>query len=126
MATKTKRPVGRPLIELDPEKAAIFGYFRATFETMAAQCGCSVDTIRRFMRDEDSGFSKAYKKGLSGMKMKLSEAQINSAIEDRNPTMLVWLGKQYLGQTDQPALDSEATRPPRIIYSIAGDTQGDE
>ena len=36
------------------------------------------------------------------MKMKLSEAQVKTAIEDRNPTLLVWLGKQYLGQKDVP------------------------
>ena len=100
MAVKAKKPVGRPRIELDPKQAKIFGYFRATYDTMAEQIGCHVDTIRAAMQDENSEFSKAYKKGFSGMKMKLSEAQVKTAIEDRNPTLLVWLGKQYLGQKD--------------------------
>ncbi len=99
---KTKKPVGRPRIELDPKQAKIFGYFRATYDTMAEQIGCHVDTIRKAMQDDKSEFSKAYKKGFSGMKMKLSEAQVKTAIEDRNPTLLVWLGKQYLGQKDKP------------------------
>ena len=99
---KPKKPIGRPRIELDPKQAKIFGYFRATYDTMAEQIGCHVDTIRAAMQDEDSEFSKAYKKGFSGMKMKLSEAQVKTAIEDRNPTLLVWLGKQYLGQKDVP------------------------
>ena len=104
---KTKNKTGRPRIELDPKQAKIFGYFRATYDTMAEQIGCHVDTIRAAMQDENSEFSKAYKKGFSGMKMKLSEAQVKTAIEDRNPTLLVWLGKNYLGQTENPLGDEE-------------------
>lgn len=99
---KPKKPIGRPRIELDPKQAKIFGYFRATYDTMAEQIGCHVDTIRAAMQDEDSEFSKAYKNGFSSMKMKLSEAQVKTAIEEHNPTLLVWLGKQYLGQKDVP------------------------
>jgi hypothetical protein len=102
-----KKPVGRPRIELDPKQAKIFGYFRATYDTMAEQIGCHVDTIRAAMQKEDSDFSREYKKGFSGMKMKLSEAQVKTAIEDRNPTLLVWLGKQYLGQKDVPDSGNE-------------------
>jgi len=99
---KPKKPVGRPRIELDPKQAKIFGYFRATYDTMAEQIGCHVDTIRAAMQDNKSEFSKAYKNGFSSMKMKLSEAQVKTAIEEHNPTLLVWLGKQYLGQKDIP------------------------
>ena len=108
-----KKPVGRPRIELDPKQAKIFGYFRATYDTMAEQIGCHVDTIRAAMQDEDSEFSKAYKNGFSSMKMKLSEAQVKTAIEEHNPTLLVWLGKQYLGQKDIP--DSETSQNVTII-----------
>ena len=113
MAVKAKKPTGRPRIELDPKQAKIFGYFRATYDTMAEQIGCHVDTIRAAMQDEDSEFSKAYKKGFSSMKMKLSEAQVKTAIEEHNPTLLVWLGKQYLGQKDIP--DSETSQDVTII-----------
>jgi len=104
---KAKKPVGRPRIELDPKQAKIFGYFRATYDTMAEQIGCHVDTIRAAMQDENSEFSKAYKNGFSSMKMKLSEAQVKTAIEEHNPTLLVWLGKNYLGQTENPLGDEE-------------------
>lgn len=108
--TKEKKPVGRPRIELDPKQAKIFGYFRATYDTMAEQMECHVDTIRQAMQDDKSEFSKEYKKGFSGMKMKLSEAQVKTAIEDRNPTLLVWLGKQYLGQKDMPESENTETK----------------
>lgn len=112
---KAKKPTGRPRIELDPKQAKIFGYFRATYDTMAEQIGCHVDTIRAAMQDEDSEFSKEYKKGFSGMKMKLSEAQIKTAIEDRNPTLLVWLGKQYLNQKDSPMPDEDVNKNYTVI-----------
>ena len=112
---KTKKPVGRPRIELDPKQAKIFGYFRATYDTMAEQIECHVDTIRAAMQDEDSEFSKAYKKGFSSMKMKLSEAQVKSAIEEHNPTLLVWLGKQYLDQKDNPMPDEDVNKNYTVI-----------
>ena len=110
-----KKSVGRPRIELDPKQAKIFGYFRATYDTMAEQIGCHVDTIRAAMQKEDSEFSKEYKKGFSGMKMKLSEAQVKTAIEDRNPTLLVWLGKQYLNQKDSPMPDEDVNKNYTVI-----------
>ena len=112
---KPKKPVGRPRIELDPKQAKIFGYFRATYDTMAEQIGCHVDTIRAAMQDDKSEFSKEYKKGFSGMKMKLSEAQVKTAIEDRNPTLLVWLGKQYLNQKDSPMPDEDVNKNYTVI-----------
>ena len=112
---KAKKPTGRPRIELDPKQAKIFGYFRATYDTMAEQIGCHVDTIRAAMQKEDSEFSKAYKKGFSGMKMKLSEAQVKTAIEEHNPTLLVWLGKQYLNQKDNPMPDEDVNKNYTVI-----------
>ena len=112
---KAKKPTGRPRIELDPKQAKIFGYFRATYDTMAEQIGCHVDTIRAAMQDEDSEFSKAYKKGFSSMKMKLSEAQVKTAIDEHNPTLLVWLGKQYLNQKDNPMPDEDVNKNYTVI-----------
>jgi len=112
---KAKKPTGRPRIKLDPKQAKIFGYFRATYDTMAEQIGCHVDTIRAAMQDEDSEFSKAYKNGFSSMKMKLSEAQVKTAIEEHNPTLLVWLGKQYLDQKDNPMPDEDVNKNYTVI-----------
>jgi hypothetical protein len=112
---KAKKPTGRPRIKLDPKQAKIFGYFRATYDTMAEQIGCHVDTIRAAMQDDKSEFSKAYKKGFSSMKMKLSEAQVKTAIEEHNPTLLVWLGKQYLDQKDNPMPDEDVNKNYTVI-----------
>lgn len=100
-----------PMDKIDMEKVELCGKFKATYETMADFFQVSKRTIIRWMEyDEDkpetmSKFCHHYKKGLSEMKLKVSEAQVKTAIEDRNPTMLVWLGKQHLGQSDKKEID---------------------
>jgi len=95
-----KNKGGRPKIELNSKDAEIFGHFKATFETMAEYYGCSIKTIQRQMQDEESEFCQSYKKALAKSKLKLSEAQWKCAIEKLNPTILIWLGKNHLGQSD--------------------------
>ena len=41
-------------------------------------------------------------------KQRLRKAQLDVAIKNHNVTMLIWLGKQMLGQQDSP-VNSEAT-----------------
>jgi hypothetical protein len=96
------------LIQNKPKYLAISALHTTQWLSRSA---ASVDTIRAAMQDDKSEFSKEYKKGFSGMKMKLSEAQVKSAIEDRNPTLLVWLGKQYLGQKDVPDAPQDHNKP---------------
>lgn len=86
--------------KFDAEQVEIYGKFRATYETMAGHMGVSVDVIRKKMEDEESDFSKAYKKGFSDCKLKLTEQQLYWAFKG-NATLLVWLGKQYLGEAEQ-------------------------
>lgn len=107
---KPKR-IGRPPIQLDPKQGYTCGYFRATHETMAELFGVNVDTVRKAMRDENDPFSQAYKKGFSTMKMKLSEAQIHAALNG-NASLLIWLGKQYLGQSDTPLEETDKDELP--------------
>ena len=104
------------------KQANLFGYFKATYETMAEFLGCHIDTIRDAMRNNEE-FSNAYKNGMASLKMKLSEAQIQSALTDRNATMLIWLGKQYLGQKDQP--ESDAATTPNIILKPKSQAESD-
>ena len=93
--------VGRPKIEFNAELGKLFGYFKATYATIAEHMGCSYDTVIRQMNDPDSEFASEYKKGFASLKMKLSEAQIQTALAG-NATLLIFLGKQYLGQSDNP------------------------
>lgn len=111
MAKETPNQVGRPEIEYDLEKVEIFGRFKATYDTMADYFGVSTRSIEREMspsNDPETEFCRAYKKGNSDLKMKLSEAQIHNALVENNATLQVWLGKQYLGQTDKQEIKQES------------------
>ena len=98
---------GRPKKELDIDmnQVVVFGRMKATYETMADFLEVSKRTIERYMVDEESEFCRSYKKGLADCKLKLSEAQMQLALNG-NATMLVWLGKQHLGQKDKQEIDN--------------------
>lgn len=72
-----------------------------------ARCGCSRSTIAIILNiDNDKltnniEYLRAYEKGQENFKRDLLVAQREAAIIKRNPTMLMWLGKQYLGQCEK-------------------------
>jgi hypothetical protein len=70
-----------------------------------AAIGCTdIDIARWFDIDESTlryNFSDMMIKGREDVKMSLRRAQLQLALNG-NPTMLIWLGKQLLGQQDAP------------------------
>lgn len=100
---KNKLKIGRPEIEFDEKDLKVietFGEIKASYELMAGHFGCSKATIIRRMEDGESEFCNRYKKGLSATKELLAKKQIEIAMKG-NTTMLIWLGKQYLDQSDK-------------------------
>lgn len=55
--------------------------------------GISESVIKRRMREE-------LDEGRNTMRASLRKAQLEMAINEKNPTMLIWLGKCYLGQKE--------------------------
>jgi hypothetical protein len=78
-----------------------------------AQMGCKDSEIAEwFGIDENTlryNFSVELLKGKLALNQSLRQAQIKLAISG-NATMLIWLGKNILGQSDSP-LDSDANAP---------------
>lgn len=78
-----------------------------------AQIGCKNHEIADwFGVDENTltyNFSVDLLKGRESLKQSLRRAQIKLALNG-NATMLIWLGKNILGQSESP-LDSEANTP---------------
>ena len=89
---------GRPRIEIDYDAVEKLANLQCTQAEIAAWLGCSVDTLLR-----DEKFCEIYKSGLENGKMSLRRHQWR-ALEEGNTTMLVWLGKQYLGQREKNEL----------------------
>ena len=101
-----KNKGGRPRKDVDLTILQGLAEIQCTAEECAGVLGVSVDTIDRRLKDEGhGGFADFYKKHADSGKASLRRAQWRMAIEENNPTMLVWLGKQVLGQRDKQALE---------------------
>jgi hypothetical protein len=78
-----------------------------------AQMGCKNQEIADwFGLDENTltyNFSVELVKGRESLKQSLRQAQLRLALSG-NATMLIWLGKNILGQSENP-VDSEANAP---------------
>jgi hypothetical protein len=94
---------GRPLYDLTDERfATIVGMMKiqCTQDEICAIFEVDETTLNKALkrRGEDT-FSTLYKKNQSHGRASLRRSQWKAA-EKLNPTMLVWLGKQALGQKD--------------------------
>jgi hypothetical protein len=89
---------GRPRFEIDYEAVKKLAALQCTQVEVASFLGCHVNTLLK-----DEKFMEIYKSGIDNGKMSLRRHQWK-ALEDGNTTMLVWLGKQYLGQREKNEL----------------------
>ncbi len=78
------------------------GLIHCTLEEVAAVLGLGARTVDRLMKD-DPAFRKAYEDGMAEGKASLRRMQYQAAMKG-DKTMLIWLGKQLLGQSDQAYL----------------------
>lgn len=54
-----------------------------------------------------------------GGKMSLRRAQLSKAVDEKNTQMLIWMGKQYLGQADkQIVISDDMTEETRKAYNL--------
>ena len=99
------------------EQVRLHGSLAATHEEMANWFECSVRTIDRLMADEEGKFCQVYKKARSETKQSLRRMQMNLALEgDRG--MLIWLGKQLLGQRDKTESENTNTNIDKTVNFI--------
>ena len=94
-----KRSVGRPRFEFDLQQVQALATIQCTDDELGAVLGCSTDTIGR-RKQEDPDFAEALKRGKEQGKVSLRRLQWKAA-QNGNITMLIWLGKQFLGQRDR-------------------------
>jgi hypothetical protein len=111
--------MSRPLKEIDWEQVDEMCRIHCTGEEQAGILGIDYDTLNAACkRERGVGFSDYFKQKASGGKMSLRRRQFTAAM-DGNSTMLVWLGKNWLGQADQP--ETEAQDLPPIVIERAGE-----
>jgi len=94
-----------------PQKTFDFNVFeglcrlQCTLVEIAGVMGVSEDTVERRCKSEyEATFAEVLKqKGADG-RVSIRRAQMRLA-ESGNPVMLIWLGKQYLSQSDKVQID---------------------
>lgn len=109
--------MGRPQIEIDEKLVEKLASIHCTMEEIASIVGCSVDTLERRFAEL---IKTAKDKGRSSLRRHQWEAA-----QKGNTTMLIWLGKQLLGQKDiskieltevpDAALAAEAERRLKLV-----------
>lgn len=85
--------MARPKKEIDYEAVEKLASIQCTQEEIANFLNLSVRTLQR-----DEEFCRLYKKGQDNGKMSLRRYQFKLA--EKNTSMAIFLGKQYLGQRD--------------------------
>lgn len=84
-------------LPIDGELVQKFASLGCKTKEIADYFGCSTDTIER-------RFAAELTKGRANLQMSLRQWQLKSA-ERGNVSMLIWLGKQMLGQQDRSLIE---------------------
>ena len=91
------RKAGRPQKELPGELVYSLAKLGCTLREIAGVLKCSPTTV-------SNRFQAELERGQDDLKMSLRRRQVELALGG-NATMLIWLGKMYLGQADKVRTD---------------------
>tara|TARA_Y100000310_G_scaffold46204_1_gene42931 strand:- start:1250 stop:1648 length:399 start_codon:yes stop_codon:yes gene_type:complete len=92
-----KKSVGRPLKKIDGDQVEMLSEFGCSSLEISKFFSCDEATVRKRFKDRIAT-------GREKMKMKLRQLQWKHA-ELGNTALLIFLGKNYLGQADKSQLD---------------------
>ncbi len=96
----TGNPNGRPRIPIDEKQFRGFCALQCTEEEIAGFFECSIDTINKWCKETyGETFTDVFKRFSQAGKISLRRYQFKMA--EKNPGMAIFLGKNWLGQTDK-------------------------
>lgn len=117
--------MARPRKEIDQKTFEALLEIQATLEEVTAVFnhildGCSEDTIERWCRrtyKDEKGKGRSFADVAAEKRAvgKISLRRAQWELAKRNATMAIWLGKQYLGQTDDVGYNSGEEKVEIII-----------
>ena len=117
MTAKSKG--GRPAKVIDYPKLEALCKIQCTGDECAAVLGMDYDTLNTALtRDGNGGFSDYRKEFANSGKASLRRLQFKAA-EAGNVTMLIFLGKNLLGQRDQPEQEGHSPGTVSITFTEA-------
>lgn len=103
------------LCALQCTETEICDWFDVTDKTLNSWC-------RRIYKQS---FSEVYAKKRGSGKISIRRAQWKLAVEKLNPTMLIWLGRNYLGQRDQPEDNIDMEDTDAYLEAAVADDKSD-
>lgn len=110
--------MARPRFVIDKEQFEKLCSIQCTLEEISGFFGCSEDTIERWCeRTYKERFADIYAKKRGLGKISLRRSQFRMA--ETNPTMAIWLGKQYLGQTEHQDITIDAKNTDETVQKMA-------
>ena len=101
--------MARAKIKIDEEQLEKLGALQCTYEEIAAFFKCDKSTISR-------NYNKIVERGREQGKISLRRKQWKLA--DKSAAMAIFLGKNYLGQSDQQAQVQPETDIPKDIDNL--------
>lgn len=115
---KTKSKGGRPKKYIDKQLFEQLCGLQCTLEEMEAFFNCDHKTIARWCRETYEGkrFSQVFREKRQIGKISLRRKQLRLA--ERSAAMAIFLGKNYLGQKDDPEEAASAEDAVSIVDDV--------
>lgn len=108
---------GRPRKDIDQATFEKLCGLQCTLAEIASFFGCSEDTVERWCkRTYKKGFAETFKEKRAAGLISLRRAQFRLA--EKNATLLIWLGKNYLGQSDDPSKKEREQAPEEKLSDV--------
>ena len=116
--------MGRPRKEIDSDQFEKLCGLQCTLAEISGWFGCSEDTIERWCkRTFGKGFADTFKTHSQSGKISLRRYQFK--IAEKNAAMAIFLGKQYLGQKDEPDINLASVPDDGFTAAIKGTAESD-
>jgi len=110
-------PAGRPKLAIDYKTLEKLCSIQCTAEEIASYFDISIDTLDRRIKEEYGiNFAEYFAQNKSKGRMSLRRAQYQAAMNG-NTTMLVWLGKNWLSQTDKQEISHQGDQIIKVRIS---------
>lgn len=110
---------GRPKKNIDKKQFEKLCQLQCTIDEVCGFFEVCPDTLEAWCRrtyGRGMTFSKVFKEKRSGGMISLRKAQFKLA--EKNASMAIWMGKQYLGQTDKLEMRGDFKVDPETITAV--------
>lgn len=108
---------GRPRKEINQKQFESLCMIQCTEEEICAVLDVDEATLISWCKKTyGMSFSKVFAQKRSGGKASLRRNQWKQA--ETNPTMAIWLGKQYLGQRDHAEIEATSSKVDEVVAAL--------